>query len=69
MPTPSPQSLSPGRWLARRIIVNGTEHKLSILTVSDSLETSIEPFVRETPATVYFSGTIKVVGNEIIFEP
>ena len=53
----------PGRWLARKIIVDGIDYGLSVVSIchKDSRwEITIEKFERETHSTSYHSGCIRI---------
>lgn len=57
---------TPLRYLAHRIIHQGVEHHLAVLTVTyrgGLYEVDIRPFERETPGTSFHNGTIAVCGQ------
>ncbi len=50
------------RILARRIVFEGREHKLSLLEISaDGRQVKISPFVKETHSTVFIDGAVEVI--------
>lgn len=49
------------RILAHKIIVNGMEYSMSVVTIDDNNRlVSVEPFSGETPSTRFLSGTIVI---------
>lgn len=48
------------RILAHKIIYGDKVHVMSVATISDDQVVSIEPFDRETEATTFIPGTIKI---------
>lgn len=56
------------RILAHEIIHGDKVHVMSVATISDDRLVSIKPFDRETEATTFISGTIKITyaeGNSV----
>lgn len=61
-PVKKPTQLPPGRrYLARRVIVDGEERGLSVVTIDARGGVTVEPFERETHSTVMVDGTIVVI--------
>lgn len=55
------------RYLARHVIVDGTDHGLSRLDISycnEQWHVEVQPFEGETEATVYYNGTIRVTSRQ-----
>ncbi len=59
------------RWLAHRVIVDGNEYTLAVLTVthtSDGWHVAVKKFDRETHSTAFHSGTIRVTTHKDLLE-
>lgn len=57
------------RWLAHRIVYQGKEYTMSVLTLApDGTVESIRPFTGETHSTAFHSGTITITPTTLLFE-
>lgn len=51
------------RWLTRRVIIDGVEHKLAIVELifaDEKWHINVQKFERETHSTAYHPGTIQI---------
>ena len=51
------------RWLARRVIIDGVEHKLAfveLIFADEKWHINVQKFERETHSTAYHPGTIQI---------
>lgn len=49
--------------LVRSVVHRGIEYGLSVVTVGDT-DVTIEPFVHETAATVFYPGRLRIVARD-----
>lgn len=61
------QSPSVTKILARRVIYEGREYGLTLVEVCGG-NVTLTPFERETAATVYYSGTLRILPGPVLIK-